>query len=552
MNTTSLGGGSSTGGPTLATGTFDQVSRQGAWPAGRWTGQDIQGTMDDALPASAQGFTQAGDRLTVSGSGDIAPATGNVDTVKQTLAGTFAGLIAVVVIGVMFITAEYRRGLIRTTLAASPRRGRVLAAKAVVLAAVTFAAGLVAAVIVIPVGERLLHESGNPIPPVTALTWLQVMVGTAALLAVSAVLGLAVGTLLRRSAGAVTAVIVGIVLPYLLATVPGILPVGAEQWLLRVTPAAGFAVQQTLTQYPQVSTVYTPGTGYFPLAAVGRVRGAVRLGRGRPGPRAVPAPPEGRVTDVVHAEWTKLRTLPGTGWLLLAAAALTAAVGAIAANAMSCPAGSCQIDPAKVSLTGIDLGQAIVAIVAVTVVSGEYSTGMIRTTLTATPRRWRVLAAKAAVVGAATLAAGAVAVLASVLAGGLLLDRHGLTPAHGYEALSLGNGTVLRAAAGSVLYLGLIALLSLGVAAAVRDSAVAIGVVLALLFLFPILSSVITSPGLHRHLEQLSPMTAGLYIQATTNLRSLPLTPWQGLGVLAAWTAGAMLAGALLLRFRDA
>ena len=236
------------------------------------------------------------------------------------------------------------------------------------------------------------------------------------------------------------------------------------------------------------------------------------------------------MSDVVHAEWTKLRTLPGPGWLLLAAAALTAAVGAIAANAVTCPAGSCQIDSAKVSLTGIYLGQAIVAIVAVTVLSGEYSTGMIRL----------------------TLAAGAVAVLASVLAGGLLLARHGLTPAHGYEALSLANGTVLRAAAGSVLYLALIALLSLGVAAAVRDSAVAIGVVLALLFLFPILSSVITSPGLHRHLEQLSPMTAGLYIQATTNLRSLPLTPWQGLGVLAAWAAGAMLAGALLLRFRDA
>jgi ABC-2 type transport system permease protein len=259
------------------------------------------------------------------------------------------------------------------------------------------------------------------------------------------------------------------------------------------------------------------------------------------------------MSDVVHAEWTKLRTLPGPGWLLLAAVALTAAVGAAAANAVTCPPGSiCQIDPAKVSLTGIDLGQAIVAIVAVTVISGEYSTGMIRLTLSATPSRWRVLTAKGAVVGAATLVTGAVAVLASVLAGGLLLARHELTASHGYEALSLANGTVLRAAAGSVLYLALIALLSLGVAAAVRDSAVAIGVVLALLFLFPILSSVITSPGLHRHLEQLSPMTAGLYIQATTNLRSLPLTPWQGLGVLAAWAAGAMLAGALLLRFRDA
>ena len=258
------------------------------------------------------------------------------------------------------------------------------------------------------------------------------------------------------------------------------------------------------------------------------------------------------MTDALHAEWTKLRTLPGTGWLLVAAAALTAAVGAIAANAVSCPAGGCQLDPAKVSLTGIYLGQAVVAIVAVTVISGEYSTGMIRLTLAATPRRWRVLAAKAAVVSAATLVTGAVAVLASVVAGSLLLARHGISPAHGYEALSLGDGPVLRAAAGSVLYLALIALFSLGVAAAVRDSAVAIGVVLGLLYLFPIISSAITSPAWHRHLEQLSPMTAGLYIQATANLRSLPLTPWQGLGVLAAWAAGAMLAGALLLRFRDA
>jgi hypothetical protein len=134
-----------------------------------------------------------------------------------------------------------------------------------VLAAVTFAAGLVAAAVTVPLGEHLLHENGNPIPPVSALTWLQVLAGTAALLAVSAVLALAVGTLLRRSAGAVTAVIVGIVLPYVLAVLPGVLPAGAEQWLVRVTPAAGFAVQQTIQQYPQVGADYTPGNGYFPL-----------------------------------------------------------------------------------------------------------------------------------------------------------------------------------------------------------------------------------------------------------------------------------------------
>jgi ABC-2 type transport system permease protein len=254
----------------------------------------------------------------------------------------------------------------------------------------------------------------------------------------------------------------------------------------------------------------------------------------------------------LHAEWTKLRTVAGPGWLLLAAIILTAALGALAANAVTCPAGGCQVDPAKVSLTGIYVGQTIVAILATAAISGEYSTGMIRLTLTATPRRWLVLAAKTAVVGTATLATGAVAVLASVLAGRLLLDQHGIDPAHGYQALSLANGTVLRAAAGSALYLALIALLSLGVAAAVRDSAVSIGVVLGLLYLFPIVAGVVGDADWKRHLDQISPMTAGMYIQATTDLRSLPLAPWQGLGVLAAWAAGALLAGGLLLGLRDA
>jgi ABC-2 type transport system permease protein len=254
----------------------------------------------------------------------------------------------------------------------------------------------------------------------------------------------------------------------------------------------------------------------------------------------------------LHAEWTKLRTVAGPGWLLLAAIILTAAVGALAANAVTCPAGGCQVDPAKVSLTGIYFGQTIVAILATAAISGEYSTGMIRLTLTATPRRWLVLAAKTAVVGTATLATGAVAVLASVLAGRLLLDQHGIDPAHGYQALSLANGTVLRAAAGSALYLALIALLGLGVATAVRDSAVSIGVVLGLLYLFPIVAGVVGDADWKRHLDQISPMTAGMYIQATTDLRSLPLAPWQGLGVLAAWAAGALLAGGLLLGLRDA
>jgi ABC-2 type transport system permease protein len=256
--------------------------------------------------------------------------------------------------------------------------------------------------------------------------------------------------------------------------------------------------------------------------------------------------------NALHAEWTKLRTVAGPSWLLLAAVVLTVAVSAAAAGAARCPSAGCGVDPAKTSLTGIYLGQAVVAIVAVLAIGNEYSTGMIRLTLAAMPRRITVLAAKAAILTGGVLAAGTLAVLGSVLAGRLILPGHGLTPAHGYPLLSLGYGPDLRAAAGSVLYLALIGLLSLGIATAVRDSGVAIGAVLGLLYLFPIIAAVIPDPYLARHLQQIGPMTAGLYIQATTGVHALPLTPWQGLGVLAAWAAGALLLGALVLRLRDA
>jgi ABC-2 type transport system permease protein len=255
---------------------------------------------------------------------------------------------------------------------------------------------------------------------------------------------------------------------------------------------------------------------------------------------------------VLHAEWTKLRTLPGTGWLLLAAVALTVALSAAAAAAVQCPSGRCSYDPAKVSLTGLELGQAVVAVLAVLVISGEYSTGMIRTTLAATPRRSAVLAAKAMILSGVVLATGIIAVLGSLLVGWLALPSSGPTTAHDHLRLTLTDGPTLRAAAGSVLYLALIALLSLGTAAALRDSATAIGVVLGLLYLFPILAQAVTNPDWKRHLKQIAPMDAGLAIRATTDLDSLPIGPWAGLGVLAAWAVAAVLAGGLLLRLRDA
>jgi ABC-type transport system involved in multi-copper enzyme maturation permease subunit len=262
----SFGGSTAAGGPTIATGTFDDVAVQGS-SSGGWADDTIGASKVRALGVTSP-FTQSGSNFTVTGSGDIAPMSGDRGSgqpVEQGLVGAFAGLIAIGVVAAMFITAEYRRGLIRLTLAASPRRGRVLAAKAVVIGGVMFLVGLVAAAVSLPVANHIYYNHGAYILPTSSLTELRVIVGTAALFGAVAVFALAVGTLLRRSAATVTVVIVAIVLPYILA-VASVLPAGASEWLLRLTPAAAFAVQQTLVAYPQVTAGYTPDRGYFPLS----------------------------------------------------------------------------------------------------------------------------------------------------------------------------------------------------------------------------------------------------------------------------------------------
>jgi ABC-type transport system involved in multi-copper enzyme maturation permease subunit len=269
----SNGGGGQTS-PSLATGVFDHVRLTGGTgPAGgTWTGDDVGG---NGLPfGQLETFHQAAGRFTVTGSGDIAPdvngpgGVGPASTFSFHLAGVLVGLIAVAVVAVMFMTAEYRRGLIRVTLAASPRRGQVLAAKAIVAALSAFASVLVASVIVVPIGLHIDHQNGLYVFPVSWLTAVRVVGGTAALLAVAAVLAVAIAALTRRSVVAVTAVIVGIVVPWFLGLAP-VLPASAAGWLLRVTPAAGFSIQQSMTQYPQVTNQYTAQNGYFPLGPWG-------------------------------------------------------------------------------------------------------------------------------------------------------------------------------------------------------------------------------------------------------------------------------------------
>jgi hypothetical protein len=251
---------------TGATASFDNLTLQGQSPAGGWTGQAV-GARAQVPTLSSVGYRRSGTGFTISGSGDIAPAVG--DTIGYTdqpsLTGVFVGLILLIVVAAMFITAEYRRGMIRTTFAASPRRGRVLAAKAIVIATVAFLVGAAAAAVSIRLGNHLLRASGNYVYPTSTLTDVRVILGTAALLALAAVLALALGTVLRQSAAAVTVVILLIVVPDMLVVAVAV-PTGVQQWLMRLTPAAAFAVQQTVPQYHQVNYLYAPADGFYPLA----------------------------------------------------------------------------------------------------------------------------------------------------------------------------------------------------------------------------------------------------------------------------------------------
>ncbi|MGH3384312.1 MAG: ABC transporter permease subunit [Nocardioidaceae bacterium] len=262
------------------------------------------------------------------------------------------------------------------------------------------------------------------------------------------------------------------------------------------------------------------------------------------------------MTWALQAEWTKLRTLPSTVWLLLGTVVGTIVLGAAATavvHVSQCPSPTeCFEDTAKLSLTGVWLGQVTVVVLGVLAMTGEYDTRTIHPTLAAVPDRRTVLAAKAAVVTGSVLVAGVVGVVGSIVVGRFLLPGNGFTAANGYPPMSLSDGPTLRAAVGTVIYLGLVALLSLGVGTVVRDTAGAITAVLSLLYLVPLVAGLVTDPQWHDWLDRLGPMTAGLAIQATERVDQLPIGPWAGLGVLASYAGAALAVGALMLTTRDA
>jgi ABC-type transport system involved in multi-copper enzyme maturation permease subunit len=251
----------------MATGVFRHAGL--SWPATGWTGTNVGGAAAIG-PGQAGTLRQSAGPLIVAGYGDIGPAAGNAysgsgQSLQRALTGTFFGLIPLLVVAAMFITAEYRRGLIRVSLTAAPRRGRLLAAKAVVIGAVGFVAGLAAATLALAIGTRALRRAGGLAWPVSLLTEARMLVGTGALLAVAAVLALAIGTIVRRSAPAV-AIAIGVTLvPYLLVLGPLQGANGqAPGWPLLITPAAALSVQQAVPRFHQLIAVYRPNAGYYP------------------------------------------------------------------------------------------------------------------------------------------------------------------------------------------------------------------------------------------------------------------------------------------------
>ncbi|MFE9205183.1 hypothetical protein [Micromonospora sp. NPDC007230] len=241
---------------TQATGVFDQVSLAGA-ASGGWRSEAV-GEMnhtDWEKYHNASGAVEKGGAFTVSGTGDIGPGSGEgARTAESTLPGLVIALIIVLVVAARF---GARPG-------SPPSTGRVVAAGAVVVGAASLVTGLVAVGVVLPAGTAILRGNGIPVQPISLLTGARVVVGVAAALALCGMLAYGLGVLLRRRWAAVLAALALVALPYAATAVP-LLPDAVSQWLLRLTPAAGFAVQQTVVEYPQVLAHYAPSAGYYPL-----------------------------------------------------------------------------------------------------------------------------------------------------------------------------------------------------------------------------------------------------------------------------------------------
>jgi ABC-2 type transport system permease protein len=235
-------------------------------------------------------------------------------------------------------------------------------------------------------------------------------------------------------------------------------------------------------------------------------------------------------------EWVKLRSLRSTTWALVSGVAVTIALGTAAGLNTRNPGG----DPTSNMLSGIIFGQLVLGVLGVLVMSSEYSSGMIRSTLAAVPRRPLVLAAKAAVYGIVALAAGEVATFGSFLGGTAALRASVPHP-------SLAQPTVLRAVVLTGAYLALVALTGLGLGAIIRHSAAAVATLVGGLFVLPVILGAAT----RKAGQYLPELIAANSLSAVKPVADFPLSPWAGLGIVALYSAVILGVGCWLLVRRD-
>jgi ABC-2 type transport system permease protein len=252
------------------------------------------------------------------------------------------------------------------------------------------------------------------------------------------------------------------------------------------------------------------------------------------------------------AEWTKLRSLRSTTWLLAVMVALTLGISGLATALFMAQWDSLQtadrqhllVDPIGLILQpGASYGQIAVCVLGVMVIAGEHSTGMIRTSLLAVPRRTPMLAAKAAVFAALVFVVAELIAFPSFFIGQANLQRH--------VPISLGDPGVLRAVVGLGLYLAVMGLFALAIGALIRHVAGAIACALGFVLVVSGLTALL--PGrLGERMSAYLPGDAGQQILSSGHDPGALLSPWQGFGVLCLWTALLLGAAVWRLQRRDA
>jgi ABC-2 type transport system permease protein len=270
---------------------------------------------------------------------------------------------------------------------------------------------------------------------------------------------------------------------------------------------------------------------------------------GSSGP-ALRSAPSGRAgfTGALRSEFTKIRSVRSTYWTLITLVVVTigigalACVGAISRGADHGPG----FDATQRSLAGLILGQLIIVVLGALTVTSEYSTGMIRTSLTVQPRRGTLLAAKGVIFFLVSLVTGLVASFVSFFIGQAILSSKHL-------GVSLGDPNVLRAVVGGALFLAVCGMLAFGLGTLLRHTAGAITASIGLLFVLFVLINFLPSSW-QNHVDKWIPFNAGSQIWSTIPVHGDPpmFSPWTGFAVFTGYAVIAIVAGAVAFRKRDA